>query len=1530
MNVSRPRLRALAVTTALVAGFFSVTAAAAGSAATPVQGAASAAPQAIGSASGFSLFLLPGPQPACSGTASDTTGDPYLDRSACGFVDFSVAGVTGPLSAELYGEGSSSPFATPAVGTPTGAPPPEERRVSLRPTGTWPAGAIRLVIKDATGPIGEFTFFLNTLRATFTNGAESKQGDPFDVSGTIEMHSARATFSDTGVKAPFTLKVSKADGTVLGTIPVPASDVGSDGTFTKTVPASLTNINSGPESNYRTTIAVRAVDASYTDSTPVVGTGDWGARDAGAGNQTIVSPATELTLRNSFVSSVGWVKPGEKYPSSISLTNPTDAPVTPTDVTITAPTGSTILTAGGVPVNDTTYTWTPGELATGDTKTLVLESQAATTSTLGTIVWRDLSTTAVLRVPGKTDKSATAHGPKVVPPNETFETARYGDRPFPVVPVQYLDRDYEPQHSGDSLESVLNDPANPGSTFNLYQEMSLSQLFPNGTVPSAGIASRGFDNYPPGFTFTQASPSAPQNTCHGITLPNGVAGTPLYSERITNGVYNLPGQTEYYGSDSFGSAYVTAQTPAGIQDIDSGCGETGKLVYDAAAIADPEIDYSDYDTDKDGVVDFFMVVFAGCGGNGSSQLASPITTACPYDDAPYDNIWPHSSTLEGGYKDPVTKLPGYTTDDQLKDLEGRPLFYTDGTYSDFGPEGDPAKPVDNTKPVFVRVGPYNVNPETAIDKASVISHEYGHSLGLPDFYSGASRETYGDWTLMATDKSQNMDAFGRQELGWVVPEVLDSSRTEANIPNSKVDIGSITWQEPDGDPYTLTDGVDGTVHNSQMYVAKLPGRQLLDDDVFSSGDGASPNHLWWSGSGNDFNCPPVAGHNLDIVIPELKSLDPAATVTLSFKNRWDMEWDYDYGFVMTTTDGGANYTSHESENGYTTGTNTVPPAQSHNACQDTYSNGLTGSSGSYAGATPTFAADRVQNNNPEPVFLEDSYDISDLVGQARGALRFAYVTDPGVSRPGWFIDDVVITVDPDGDSATDDSFDVYKTDFESSGTPADTRIFNGGCREDLTSATKCTKGWRYLTAGAASDQDHAYYMEMRDRSGFDFEGHNQIDRDPLGFQPGFYLAYTDETHGYGNTGVDDPPAQSPLDSNPQPGEAAPNLNDAAFIDVANRASYTDNPTTPHVDNYSDPSSDTGEWKFGYNCLTFNVNSMTGEETVQLAGDLSGAVTFNIGAGCSDFDYGYLGAGSTPGASTKPTAKAKATPANAEAGEQVKLSADGSTDTETPNNLDYSWDFGDGGTTKDAVGKNAKTTYSKAGTYTATVTVTDPQGLRDVASATVTVTAPQKPVARLKLKPKKPFINAPVSLSAQKSTGNGPLKYSWNFGDGGTTEDAKGVMIRPRFRKAGYRTLTLTVTDDRGRSDSASQKILVRRAVKCRSSQVERTGSWRQVSSLNAPNGQYCDNLGNGRGPDTLTYRFKGPQVDVYHGRSRDGGHAAVYVDGRRVGTVSFRSSDATPRFKFHQVFKNLGKGPHTVRLVVLSGQAYVASFITIR
>ena len=44
-----------------------------------------------------------------------------------------------------------------------------------------------------------------------------------------------------------------------------------------------------------------------------------------------------LTVENSFVSSVGWVKPGDTYPSRILLTNTGDSAVSGAAVVVTAP-----------------------------------------------------------------------------------------------------------------------------------------------------------------------------------------------------------------------------------------------------------------------------------------------------------------------------------------------------------------------------------------------------------------------------------------------------------------------------------------------------------------------------------------------------------------------------------------------------------------------------------------------------------------------------------------------------------------------------------------------------------------------------------------------------------------------------------------------------------------------------------------------------------------------------------------------------------------------------------------------------------------------------------------------------------------------------------------------------------------------------------------------------------------------------------------------------------------------------------------
>jgi M6 family metalloprotease-like protein len=1111
---------------------------------------------------------------------------------------------------------------------------------------------------------------------------------------------------------------------------------------------------------------------------------------------TITVSGGALTLVNSFVSSVGWVKPGDTYPFRVIVGNETGGDAHNAAVTIPAPGGVTFTqvtaTAGAATIGGggSSISWTVGTVSDGVAATLVVEAEAATTTTDPQIVWKDLSSTATLTYDELTTGAITSasHGPKVIPPTGGYETARYGDRPFPVVPVDYFDRKHEPAHTGDELESKINSPTVPGSTFNLYQEMSLGQLFPHGTVPSAGIASAGFEG---DFEFTELQPAG---ACTGLTFKD-TAGTLAYDERIADGWYQLPGDTNYYGADRYTFAGSIGGAVVGVpplMQIDDACGPTGKAVYDAAHIADPEIDYNDYDTDKDGVVDFFMMVFAGLGGNGDSQINGT---------PPYDNIWPHSSSLEFYYTDAETGLKGYVSADQLKSLEDVPQCWVSDAYQEFDDCAASGGSGDDGLPVHVRVGPYNVNPEGAIDNASVISHEYGHSLGLPDFYSLGSRATYGDWNLMATDKSQNMDIFSKQELGWIVPVPLQpgTDPTAAGWKDSKVDTGEIHWVQPDGSPYTLQDGVHGPVHNADAYVAKLPTRQLIDPATIANSDpaAASASHVWWSGSGNDFGCPPLGGHNFDVYLPELADLPPGTAVTLEFGSMWNIEWDYDYGFVLASGDFGESYTSLPSANGYTTGF-ANPNA---NGCQGQYGNGLTGTTASYTDGTAEI--DRVAGFYPEPTeFVVDSYDLSGFVGSPT-VLRFSYATDPGLARPGWFIDNLRVLADGDV---------IYSSDFESGGDEA--RLFNGGCQgERGRVAQTCTAGWHYVDSSTGSPADHAYYLEMRDRSGFDADGKGENDRDPIAFQPGLLLVYTDETHGYGNVGTDDPPAQSPVDSRPQPGNNTPNLNDAAFKEGD---AYTDDgsalPAGPAwTDNYADPNDPYGQgyWRHVFDCLSFTVDSMAGTD-VGPAFNLVGDVVFDMGPGCVEFTYG-----ADPNANTAPTAVAQARPELAGVGESIAFDGTASFDAETPpSGLTYEWDFDYDGSAfeVDATGSSTTHAYGATGTYTAALRVTDPGGLSDLDTVEITITGNGGPNAVDDSATTDEDTAVDVAVLANDTDPEGgelTVVSASQPAHGTTAVNPDGtVTYTPDPNFAGTDTFSYTVRDDGGLEDSAIVTVTV--------------------------------------------------------------------------------------------------------------------------
>lgn len=833
--------------------------------------------------------------------------------------------------------------------------------------------------------------------------------------------------------------------------------------------------------------------------------------------------AVKLTAK--FNSAYGWVKPGETYPFFVQY-QAGAAGATAATVKVTLPASAVFVSASPAPVSgngsvSAPLTWNLGLLAPNASGRLLIRARALGLDEDPEIVWKDISATARLTatVGGLAQPEVTAKtmGPKVT----TLQTARYGERPFPVVMVQYQDikrckgvGDPYPEctgdHSAQALDAAVNSRTSGKSLWQLYNDMSFGQLSPDGQVrPAVGSSTKAFDpTYPHKFSsYTNIDPTKNQGgLCTGTTLAPAKA-TPLYPNRVENGWYVLPGTQGWYGADRTGHALLGSVTGQGLLfGIDDACGAPGKIVYDAASLADPDLDYNDFDTDKDGVVDFFNLMFAGDGGNGSTSVTG------------LNNVWPHKSDLRYYFAD-ANKETGYVSNDQLRNHEGQLMYWADSTRKKMT--------TSNTGiPVFVRVGPYNVNPESAVELMSVIAHEYGHSLGLPDFYSTGSRSTFGSWELMASDHAQFMTVFTRQEMGWIVP--VEATGGVHTLRESKKDTKTIHWKRPDGTPYTLTG--EG-IHNADALRVQLPKKILIDSVP-------SGTRAWHSGAGDEFGCP---GHTLDVFLPDLQNHANASNITLKFKSFYEIEWDWDFGFVLVSTDGGRTWKSLPSKKGTT--------LSGHNPnnyeCYAQYQNGITGVSGE-PNTLANINRNPVAPMYPQPLWIEDEFDLTEFKGQ-NVLLRFSYFTDPAETKRGWFIDDIAITAD---------GSDVYRSDFE---TDEHTRLFG--------------EGWGRISSADGIEVDHAYYVEVRDRVSWDKDGKGQSERGAPTWAPGLAVLYTDENHGYGNTRTADQPAQTIVDSQPQPGNENPNLDDAAFTASPGDDQFDG---CTHVDNYL--PADAGTWK----------------------------------------------------------------------------------------------------------------------------------------------------------------------------------------------------------------------------------------------------------------------------------------------------------------------------------------------------------------
>ena len=242
------------------------------------------------------------------------------------------------------------------------------------------------------------------------------------------------------------------------------------------------------------------------------------------------------------------------------------------------------------------------------------------------------------------------------------------------------------------------------------------------------------------------------------------------------------------------------------------------LMQEACTMMDDSLDFSQYDSNKDGLVDLVIIIYAGY-----SQSMNGNTVDC---------IWPKSGTVEGGTYD-GKEVKRYAVS---AELNGFPGCWPSAPYK-------------------------------RINGTGTLCHEFCHTLGLPDFYpTTTAANVKGDnqameyWSLMDSGNYNYngyapvaLTAWEREAFGWIeIPTLSMSGAMEMKA----IDDG--------GTAYRVLNDNDET--GKEYYI--LENIQKIGINARHRAHGLIVSHvqfdtnIFWNGNANN-----VKGHPRMTIVP---------------------------------------------------------------------------------------------------------------------------------------------------------------------------------------------------------------------------------------------------------------------------------------------------------------------------------------------------------------------------------------------------------------------------------------------------------------------------------------------------------------------------------------------------------------------------------------------------------------------------------------------------------------------------------------